>query len=127
MRLLRPELLLCATLVAGGAFDPVKDVVISVSGGSLVLSVPAGVHLKAARFKVRLKGPGSLKVGPLPAPSGTDDAGDPIWRGRVAVPFACEGLDESTLLEITYQPCTEGPEGQCYLPLKRTVRPTTAA
>lgn len=126
MRLLRPEILLCLPLVAGAAFDPVKDVTITVSGGILALTLPAGAHLKVARFKVVLKGPGTLKVGPLPAPTGRDDAGDPIWRGRVAVPLEGEGLDDSSALEVTYQPCTEGPEGRCYLPLKRYLKPITS-
>lgn len=128
MRPFRPEILLsflCLPLMAGSTFDPVKDVTITVSRGILALSLPAGAHLKAARFKAVLKGSGTLKVGPLPAPSGSDDAGDPIWRGRVAVPLAGEGLDGSSLLEVTYQPCTEGPDGQCYLSLKRSLKLAT--
>lgn len=128
MRLRRPELLLCfLCLPLIAAFDPVKDVTIIVSSGNLVLSLPAGAHLKIAHFKLVLKGSGILKVGPLPAPTGRDDTGDPIWRGSVAVPFKGEGLDDSSIMEITYQPCTEGPRGQCYLPLKRILKPVTAA
>ncbi len=126
MRLLRPETLLCLPLAAGAAFDPVKDVAITVSGGILAISLPAGAHLKAARFNVVLRGPGNLKVGPLPKPSGTDEAGDSIWRGAVAVPITGEGLEESSRLEVTYQPCTEGPEGRCYLSLKRVLKPSAA-
>jgi hypothetical protein len=115
------------SLVAGEAFDPVKDVAITASVGVLSLTLPPGAHLKVAHFKVVLKGAGTLKVGPLPSPSGSDDAGDPIWRGKVTVPLAAEGLDDSSALDITYQPCTEGPAGQCFLPLKRVLKLTTAA
>lgn len=129
MRWRRPDLLLgifCFQLTAGATFDPVKDVTITVSNGSLALSLPAGAHLKVAHFKVALKGPGSLRVGPIPAPTGRDETGDPIWRGSIVVPLAVAGVDDSSLLEVTYQPCTEGPQGQCYLPLKRFLKPTTA-
>lgn len=129
MRSRRPEILLsifCCQLAAGAAFDPVKDVTITVSKGILSLSLPVGAHLKVAHFKVVLKGQGHLKVGPLPAPSDVDDTGDPIWRAKVAISLAGEGLDGSSLLEVTYQPCTEGPGGRCYLPLKRILKPAPA-
>lgn len=130
MRVRRPDFLFsifCLQLTAGATFDPVKDVTITYSKGILKLSSPAGAHLKVAHFKVVLKGPGSLKVGPLPAPTGMDDAGDLIWRGSIAVPLAVTGVSESSLLEVTYQPCTEGAQGQCYLPLKRFLKPINAA
>ncbi len=110
---------LSVLLQAGPAFDPVKDVVLSVSGGSLMVKVPKGVHLKTHSFGVVLGSPGTLRLGTLPPPVGQDEAGDPIWRGTVQVELQGKGLAEPVQLWITYQPCTEGPEGMCFLPVKR--------
>lgn len=104
------------------AFDPAKDLPISVLRGALVLETPKGVHLKVAAFKVALRSKsGALKTGKLPSPDGTDEAGDPIWRGVTRVPLIAEGLSDPVELVVTYQPCTEGPEGLCYLPQRRVV------
>ena len=114
-------LLVTFMLRAGPGFDPVKDVPISVSNGVLTLSVPKGVHLKTRLLRVTLASPGSLRLGALPPPSGQDEAGDPIWRGVVKVRLNGSGMEDPARLTITYQPCTEGPDGQCFLPVKRTL------
>ena len=108
-------------LRAGAGFDPVKDVPILVSNGMLTVTVPKGVHLKARLFRVSMASPGSLRLGALPSPSGQDEAGDPIWRGVVKVRLNGSGTEDPARLTITYQPCTEGPDGQCFLPVKRTL------
>jgi hypothetical protein len=103
------------------AFDPVKDVAISITSGVLSLTVPRGAHLKARLFKVALTSPGILRLGALPASAEKDEAGDPIWRGTVQVELKGHALEDPARLVITYQPCTEGPEGMCFLPVKRTL------
>jgi hypothetical protein len=111
---------LMAVVLQAGGFDPVKDVPMSVSGGVLTVTIPQGVHLKVRFFKVTLASGGQLDVDALPAPSGQDDAGDPIWRGVLQVGLQAHDLEDPARIVITYQPCTEGPEGRCYLPVKRT-------
>jgi hypothetical protein len=106
-------------LKAGAGFDPVKDVSISVSGGVLSVTVPQDVHLKVRMFKVVLASGGVLRLGNLPPPAGQDEAGDPIWRGTVCVALHGSSLEDPARLVITYQPCTEGPNGMCFLPMKR--------
>ncbi len=108
-------------LQARAAFDPAKDVLISVSAGVLTVTAPPGVHLKARAFRILLISKGTLHTGALPATDGQDEAGDPIWRGTVKVALTGTGLEDPTLLVITYQPCTEGPDGMCFLPVKRTL------
>lgn len=105
-------------------FDPEKDIGMTVSKGVLTLTVPPKVHLKTAFMKVALVPgqPGSLKAGPVPAPHDKDELGDGIWRGRVAVPLAGEGLAGDVAMEVTYQPCTEGEGGVCFPPTKRVLR-----
>jgi hypothetical protein len=106
-------------LQAGPAFDPVKDVPVSVSEGVLTVIVPPGVHLNTRPFQVTLVSKGTLQLGTLPAPNGQDEAGDPIWRGAVKVSLKGAGLESPAWLVITYQPCSEGPDGVCFLPVKR--------
>ncbi|GLH71243.1 hypothetical protein GETHPA_27760 [Geothrix rubra] len=104
------------------AFDPAVDVALAAVPGGLRVSVPSGAHLKQRTFKVILASPrGRLAVGPLPPPSGRDEAGDPVWRGVVLIPLEGHGLPDPVPLAVTYQPCTEGPAGVCYLPQHRTV------
>jgi thiol:disulfide interchange protein DsbD len=130
MRRLTTWLLGCF-LVAGGSlgaqalrgFDPEKDVTVALSKGAVVLTVPTGAHLKAAFMEVALKAgtPGTLKVGPLPATTAKDELGDGIWRDRVVVPVAGEGLPAKVDLVVTYQACTEGEGGVCFQPTDRTL------
>jgi thiol:disulfide interchange protein DsbD len=105
-------------------FDPEKDIGMSVSKGVLTLTVPEKVHLKTAFMKVALKPgqAGTLKTGPLPAPTGKDELDEGIWRGKVEVPLVAEGLSGDVALEVTYQPCTEGEGGVCYPPTKRELK-----
>lgn len=105
-------------------FDPAKDIGMAVSKGVLTLTVPEKVHLKTAFMKVALKPgqPGSVKTGPLPAPTGKDELDEGIWRGTVAVPLVAEGVSGDVVLEVTYQPCTEGEGGVCYPPTKRELK-----
>jgi thiol:disulfide interchange protein DsbD len=104
------------------AFDPAVDVALAAVPGGLRVAVPAGAHLKQRTFKVVLASPrGRLVVGPLPPPTGQDGIGDPVWRGVVLIPLKGYGLPDPVPLAVTYQPCTEGPEGVCYLPQHRTV------
>jgi thioredoxin:protein disulfide reductase len=108
-------------LQAGARFDPVKEVPISVSEGVITLTVPKGVHLKTRQFRVALVSHGFLRLGTLPPATGQDEAGDPIWRGTVSVGLKGSGLADPVQLVITYQPCTEGPDGMCFLPVRRTL------
>ena len=120
--------LLCLALLSVRllAFDPAKDVTMRVEAGRLLLDCPAGAHLKQRGFKVVLRSAGRLAVGPLPPAAGRDEAGDPIWRGPVAVPLNGEDLGDSVELSVTFQPCTEGEGGVCYLPQHRTIRAKAA-
>jgi thioredoxin:protein disulfide reductase len=113
-------------LQAGPGFDPVKDVSVTVSQGVLSVAVPKGVHLKAHLLRVVLVSGGTLRLGILPPATEHDEAGDPIWHGTVKVPLSGQGLDDPTRLLITYQPCTEGPDGMCYLPVKRPLAVSSA-
>ncbi len=105
-------------------FDPAKDIGMTVSKGVLTLTVPGKVHLKTAFMKVALKPgqPGSVKTGPLPAPTGKDELDEGIWRGTVAVPLVAEGVSGDVVLEVTTQPCTEGEGGVCFPPTKRELK-----
>ena len=104
------------------AFDPAADVALAAVPGGLRVAIPAGVHLKQRTFKVVLASPrGRLAVGPLPSPTGQDGLGDPVWRGVVLIPLRGDGLPDPVPLAVTYQPCTEGLAGVCYLPQHRTV------
>jgi hypothetical protein len=120
---LRSTLLLMIPLLlqAGPSFDPVKDVPVSVADGVLSMTVPPGAHLKARAFRITLATKGTLRLAPLPPADGQDEAGDPIWRGLVKVHVKGTGLENPARLILTYQPCTEGPDGMCYLPVKRTL------
>jgi hypothetical protein len=108
-------------LQAGTGFDLVKDVPITLVGGVLSLVVPPGVHLKVKAFRITLVSQGTLHLGPLPPATDRDEAGDPIWRGTLRVALRGSDLQDPVKVSVTYQPCTEGPEAVCYLPLKRTL------
>jgi hypothetical protein len=108
-------------LQAGPGFDPMKDMALSVKAGVLSLTVPPGTHLKARAFRIALASKGTLRLGALPPPQGQDEAGDPIWRGIVSVGLKGRDLEDPVRLVITYQPCTEGPDGMCFLPVRRTL------
>jgi len=120
---LRFTLMVMAPLVlqAGFGFDPVKDVPISVSDGVLTVALPQGVHLKTRIFRVILVSRGSLRLAALPPANGEDEAGDPIWRGDMKVGLKGTDLENPARLMITYQPCTEGPDGVCFLPVTRAL------
>jgi hypothetical protein len=102
-------------------FDAVKDVPMTLAGGVLSLAVPRGVHLKVATLRITLASKGTLQPGPLPPATDRDEAGDPIWRGTLRVELRGRDLEAPVRVTVTYQPCTEGPEAVCYLPLKRTL------
>ena len=113
---------------ADPSFDPVKDVSLRFQKGGVVVSVPAGAHLKAAFMEVAKKaGPGTLKMGKLPPTPDKDELGDGIWHGTVKVPVSGEGLSGTVTLQVTYQPCTEGEGGVCYPPTTRTLDVKAAA
>ena len=129
MRRLTAWLLGCF-LLAGGSlaaqaqrFDPETDVKVAFRKGAVVLTVPPGAHLKAAFMEVALKPgtPGTLKVGPLPVPTAKDELGDGIWRDRVVVPLAGQGLPAQVDLVVTFQACSEGQGGVCFQPMDRTL------
>jgi thiol:disulfide interchange protein DsbD len=108
---------------ADTTFDPVKSVFLRYEREAVVLSVPAGAHLKASFMTVEKKGgPGRLKVGPLPPTKAQDEIGDGIWHGTVRIPLHGEGLTGTVNLEVTYQPCTEGEGGVCYPPTTRVLK-----
>ena len=126
MRLLTPIFLsLCLALPAlaqraDPGFDPVKDVSLRFEKGAVVVSAPAGSHLKASFMEVTKKaGPGTVKMGKLPPTTAKDEVGDGIWHGQVKVPVSGEGLSGTVTLQVTYQPCTEGEGGVCYPPTTR--------
>jgi thiol:disulfide interchange protein DsbD len=130
MRRLTAWILGCLVLAGGSlgaqtlrTFDPDKDVTLAFKKSSVVVTVPQGAHLKAAFMEVALKPgtPGRLKVGPMPATTAKDELGEGIWRDRVVIPIAGDGLPASTDLVVTYQPCTEGSGGVCYPPTDRTL------
>ncbi|MFN7958998.1 MAG: cytochrome c biogenesis protein CcdA [Holophagaceae bacterium] len=105
---------------ADPSFDPVKDVGLRFEKGAVVVSAPAGSHLKASFMEVSKKGgPGTLKMGKLPPTTAKDEVGDGIWHGAVKVPVSGEGLSGTVTLQVTYQPCTEGEGGVCYPPTTR--------
>ena len=104
------------------AFDPAQDIKIEVRQGSLHLEIPRGAHLKVRAFKVALlSAPGRVEVGTLPPPSGQDETDEPIWRGTVNLPLRSEGLQDPVELRVTFQPCTEGEGGVCFLPQRRII------
>ncbi len=104
------------------AFNPAVDVALAVVPGGLRMVLPPGVHVKLGTFRVALAaGPGRLEAGPMPPAAGRDGAGDPVWRGTVVIPLHGQGLADPVGLTVTYQPCTGGPDGVCYLPQHRTV------
>jgi thiol:disulfide interchange protein DsbD len=128
MRMLTPFLLSLCLAVSAWAqkadpnFDPKKDVGIRFDKGAVVVSVPAGAHLKASFMKVAKKeGPGTLTMGKLPPTTEKDEIGDGIWHGAVAVPVSGEGLAGKVRLYVTFQPCTEGEGGVCYAPTTRWI------
>jgi thiol:disulfide interchange protein DsbD len=105
---------------ADPGFDPVKDVALRFEKGAVVLTLPAGAHLKASFMEVAKKaGPGTLRMGQLPPTTAKDELGDGIWHGSVKVPVSGEGLNGTVTLLVTYQPCTEGDGGVCYPPTTR--------
>ena len=107
---------------ADPSFDAVKSVKVGFEKGAVVLTVPAGAHLKAAFMEVAKKGgAGTLKVGPLPATDAQDEIGDGIWHGTVRIPLRGEGLSGIVKLDVAYQPCTEGEGGVCFPPTTRTL------
>jgi thiol:disulfide interchange protein DsbD len=107
---------------ADPTFDAVKSVGLAYQKGAVVLTVPAGAHLKASFMEVVKKGgSGTLKAGPLPATDAKDEIGDGIWHGTVRIPLRGEGLTGTVKLEVTYQPCTEGEGGVCFPPTTRAL------
>jgi thiol:disulfide interchange protein DsbD len=116
-----PLALVAVQSLAAEGFDPAKDIAISFNGGVLSVTMPPGAHLKMRTFKIALVTQGTLKLSPFPPATGEDEAGDPIWRGTVNVALRGKGLETPARLLVSYQPCTEGPQGVCYLPQKRTI------
>jgi len=123
MRTFLPALFLAsAALVAAAPFDPVRDVQISFRSGAVQVEVPPGCHLKARFLEVTLaSGEGRVVMGELPVAKDRDELGDPIYHGAVRIPVTGQGLGGFVVLEVRYQPCTEGPEGVCYRPMTRTL------
>jgi hypothetical protein len=74
-----------------------------------------------ATFRITLASRGALRTGSLPPATDRDEAGDPIWRGTLRVELRGRDLEDPVRITVTYQPCTEGPEAVCYLPVKRTL------
>ena len=103
-------------------FDPITSVALGFDRGAVTVTVPTGAHLNVAFMSVeKQRGPGSVKVGPLPPGDAKDDLGDPIWHGTVRIPVTGTGLSGTVALAVTYQPCTEGEGGVCYPPTTRTL------
>jgi thiol:disulfide interchange protein DsbD len=124
--ILKKCLAFLATLLlgtAGWAFDPEKDVKVAFQKGAVVLTAPAGAHLKKSFTEVTLASkPGKLKMGSLPAANAKDELGEEVYRGPVRIPVMGEGLSGEVTLEVQYQPCTEGEGGNCFPPTSRTLK-----
>ncbi len=124
------KLLLMLIVVAAGAMaqraiplDPENDVKVAFRKGAVVVTVPEGAHLKKGFMEVTLKSKsGTLKVGPLPQATEVDELNEPIWHGAVRIPLLGEGLSGTVVLEVQYQPCTEGDGGVCYPPTSQVIR-----
>ncbi|HEU4950957.1 MAG TPA: cytochrome c biogenesis protein CcdA [Holophagaceae bacterium] len=113
---------------AQGAFNPATSVKLGFDHGAVVVTAPAGSHLKAAFMKVvKADGPGRIELGPLTPTNAQDELGDPIWHGTVRIPVKGEGLRGPVTLKVTYQPCTEGTGGVCYPPTTRDLTVDAAA
>jgi thiol:disulfide interchange protein DsbD len=108
---------------ADPSFNPVKDVNLRFEKGAVVVTVPAGAHLKASFMTVaKREGPGTLTMGKLPPTTEKDELGDGIWHGTVHLPVTGEGLSGKVKLFVTYQPCTEGEGGVCYPPTTQWIQ-----
>ncbi len=107
----------------GHAFDPEKDVKVSFQKGAVVLTAPAGAHLKKSFTEVTLSSkPGKLKVGALPAANAKDELGEEVYHGTLRIPVTGEGLSGEVTLDVQYQPCTEGEGGNCFPPTTRSLK-----
>jgi thiol:disulfide interchange protein DsbD len=117
--------LLAAAFVAvsAWAFDPEKDVSLAVKQGTLVVQIPAKVHLKKTFMEVALAPgqKGKVSFGKLPPATGKDELGDAVWHGTQRFPLVAEGVSGTVKLVVTYQPCTEGEGGSCFPPTDRTL------
>ncbi len=115
-------------LLAQGSFDPATSVTLAFDKGAIVVTAPAGAHLKAAFMQVvKTGGPGTLTLGPMTPTNAQDELGDPIWHGTVRIPLKGEGLSGTVKVAVTYQPCTEGTGGVCYPPTTRELSVPAAA
>src|ERR1035438_8580891 len=86
------------------AFDPQTDVAIAFQKGAVVLTVPAGAHLKQSFIEVTLASkPGSIKVGPLPKADAKDELNEDIYHGTIRIPVMGEGLSGEVSLGVQYQ------------------------
>ena len=113
---------LAVALPSAFAFEPDKDVAISFQKGGVVITVPAGAHIKKSFTDVALASkPGSIKAGPLPKADGKDELGDDVYHNTLKIPVTGEGLAGEVRLDVTYQPCTEGAGGTCFPPTVRTL------
>lgn len=111
---------LLSGMVLMAGFEPEREIRVSFVDGAVVVAAPAGAHLKARFLSVGLaSGPGSLRMGALAPAQEKDEAGDPIYHGEVRLPVTGRDLPREVQLEVNYQPCTEGKDGVCFLPLVR--------
>jgi len=105
------------------AFDPDKDVAVAFQKGGVVITVPAGAHIKKSFTEVALASkPGSITAGPLPKADAKDELGEDVYHNTVRIPVTGTGLTGEVSLEVTYQPCTEGAGGNCFPPTTRTLK-----
>lgn len=105
------------------AFEPEKDVRIAFKKGVVVITVPAGAHLKKSFTDVTLASkPGRLKAGPLPKADAKDELDEDIYHGSIAIPLAGQGLAGEVSLDVQYQPCTEGAGGTCFPPTTQSLK-----
>ena len=103
-------------------FEVARDIQVYYSEGAVILSAPSGCHLKGRFLSVALvAGAGSLEMGTLPPTQDRDELGDPIYHGQVRLPLSGRNLSGNLELEVRFQPCTEGPQGVCYLPSVRRI------
>jgi len=105
---------------SAGAFEPDKDVLVSLRKGAVLVTVPKGAHLNKAMTRVTLTSKGGpVKLGPLPPANGKDEQGEEIYRGTLRIPIVGGDPAGELHLEVRYQVCTEGADGNCFLPLTR--------
>ncbi len=103
------------------AFNPEKDIKLSVEKGQIVVGVPQHVHIKKSFVSAQLVSkPGTLEVN-LPATKVKDELDEEIYPGTFRIPIKGKDLTGMVKIEVSYQACTEGDGGSCYPPTSQVM------